>query len=144
MRSHSTEANMPPNKSVKRTRSSQRRGSLLGWRAAYAPTFGCTAMRKYFGRLYEALVRGMSQHLLDFGRIVGLDNDQLAQLSQQKEDDAREHLFLSFIEGRHGGPVDWKGSADDVYEVLLPCLSEEEKVKLPEWLISRLLRLPES
>src|SRR6266702_4089489 len=105
MRSHSTEANMPPNKSVKRTRSSQRRGSLLGWRAAYAPTFGCTAMRKYFGRLYEALVRGMSQHVLDFGRIVGLDDD---------------------------------------HEVLLPCLSEEEKVKLPEWLISRLLRLPES
>jgi hypothetical protein len=88
-------------------------------------------MRKYFGRLFGAMTRGSSQHLLDIARLLGLSDSEMSQLSGVSGD-AREELFLSLIEGRHGGPVDWRGTAEDIYEVVLSCLTSEERTCLPD------------
>jgi hypothetical protein len=88
-------------------------------------------MRKYLGRLFGTFARGRSQHLLDIARLLGFSESEWNQLSG-RSDDAREELFLSLIEGRHGGPVDWRGTPEDIYEVVVPCLTEGERACLPD------------
>lgn len=41
-----------------------------------------------------------------------------------------EAKFLSIIDRRFGGPVDWRGSPDDIYEVVLLCLTADERRRL--------------
>jgi hypothetical protein len=42
-----------------------------------------------------------------------------------------EAIFLSQVEGRWGGPVDWRGGASDIYDALEHCLSSDERHLLP-------------
>jgi len=89
------------------------------------------ALGKYFGRLFGAVARGRSQHLLDIALLLGFSDAEMSQLSGA-DDDARVELFLSLIEQRHGGPVDWRGTPEDIYDVVVPCLNAEERACLPE------------
>ncbi len=89
------------------------------------------ALGKYFGRLFGALLRGRSQHLMDIAPLLGFSADDTKRLVDL-EPEAREAEFLSIIQARFGGPVDWRGTPQDIYEVVSPCLTVEERSRLPD------------
>jgi len=79
-------------------------------------------VRKYFGRL----LKGTRSHLIEIARLLDFPLD-LVQRMRTVKDEESEALFLAHIEGKCGGPVDWRGGASDIYEVLEGCLSDEER-----------------
>lgn len=83
-------------------------------------------MRKYLGRLFAS----KKAHLVHIGRILDFPADALERMPAV-DDEQCEGIFLSQIKGRWGGPVDWRGSPSEIYEVLDPCLSGEERRCLP-------------
>jgi hypothetical protein len=83
-------------------------------------------MRRYFGRLFT----GTKAHLVQIARILDFPADAV-QLMRGANDEECEATFLSHVAGRWGGPVDWRGGASDIYEVLEPCLSHDERRHLP-------------
>jgi hypothetical protein len=104
---------------------------VFGLPVAQLFSLGHFFMRKYFGRLFGEITRGSARHLLDIAPLLGFSAAELSRLSGVKGD-AREALFLSLIERRHGGTVDWRGTPHDIYDVLLPCLTAEERARLPD------------
>jgi hypothetical protein len=83
-------------------------------------------MRKYLGRLFTST----KAHLVEIGRILGFPAELLERMRAVKDEEC-EAIFLTQLGGRWGGPVDWRGSAADIYEVLEPCLGSEERGHLP-------------
>jgi len=83
-------------------------------------------MFKYLGRLLTKA----KTHLLSVAEILGFPEDVQHQMRRANDEEC-EALLLSQAEGRHGGPVDWRGTPEDVYAVLGPCLTEEERALFP-------------
>jgi hypothetical protein len=106
--------------------------NALGRPRRSVPALGhMSALGKFFGRVGGALVRGRSQHLMDIAPLLGFSHAEMKRLAGL-EPEAREAEFLSIIEHRHGGPVDWRGTPEDIYEILLPCLAADERGHLPD------------
>jgi hypothetical protein len=86
---------------------------------------------KFFKRLIVATLKGSTApHLPGVARALGLPESDVASLATLKSEE-RESRFLSLVEQHHGGPVDWRGTAEDIYEVLQPCITAEERACLP-------------
>jgi hypothetical protein len=83
-------------------------------------------MRKYLARLFT----GTKAHLIQIAPIFDGSLDVLTRMRAANEEEC-EAVFLSLVEGRCGGRVDWRGSAADIYEALEPCLSSDERRYLP-------------
>ncbi|MGH8223545.1 MAG: hypothetical protein ACREQZ_11285 [Woeseiaceae bacterium] len=83
-------------------------------------------MLKYLGRLFSST----KAHLIEIARILDFDPDVLRRMRSVKDEEC-EAIFLSQIEGRCGGPVDWRGGPEDIYDILDPCLSSDERQCLP-------------
>jgi hypothetical protein len=83
-------------------------------------------MRKFLGRLLTST----KAHLVEIGRILEFPAELLERMRAAGDEEC-ESLFLSQLKGRWGGPVDWRGSATEIYEVLEPCLSAGERAHLP-------------
>ena len=83
-------------------------------------------MRKFLGRLFA----DTKAHLVEIGRILDFPTELLERMRAARDEDC-EAMFLSQLRGRWGGPVDWRGSATDIYEVLQPCLASNERRYLP-------------
>lgn len=73
-------------------------------------------MLKYLGRLFS----GTTAHLIEIARILDFDPDVLRRMRAAKDEEC-EAIFLSQVEGRCGGPVDWRGRPEDIYDILDPC-----------------------
>ncbi len=69
-------------------------------------------------------------HLPGVARALGIPESDVANLASLHGEE-REARFLSFVERRHGGPVDWRGTAEDIYEVLQACVTADERACLP-------------
>ena len=63
-------------------------------------------------------------------RLLGVDEEEVARLGSLASADAME-LFGSLIERKHGGFIDWRATPEDIYDILLPCLSPAEREFLP-------------
>ncbi len=83
-------------------------------------------MRKYLGRLFT----GTKAHLIQIARILDFPTDALQRMRAVNDEEC-EAIFLSQVEGRCGGPVDWRGRPPDIYDILEPCLSSDERRYLP-------------
>lgn len=86
---------------------------------------------KFFKRLMVATLKGSTTpHLPGVARALGIPESDVANLASLRGEE-REARFLSLVEQRHGGPVDWRGTAEDIYETLQPCVTAEERACLP-------------
>lgn len=85
---------------------------------------------KFFKRLVVATLKGSTPHLPGVARALGIPESDVTHLALLQGEE-REARFLSLVEQRHGGPVDWRGTAADIYEVLQPCVTAEERACLP-------------
>ncbi|MBV6500899.1 MAG: hypothetical protein CJBNEKGG_03387 [Prosthecobacter sp.] len=86
---------------------------------------------KFFKRLMVATLKGSTTpHLPGVARALGISESDVANLASLQGEE-REAGFLSLVEQRHGGPVDWRGTAEDIYDILQPCVTAEERACLP-------------
>ncbi|WP_155844894.1 hypothetical protein [Arenimonas oryziterrae] len=83
-------------------------------------------MRKFLGRLFS----NSKAHLLSVAAILQFPDDVQRQMRKANDEEC-ESILLSQAEGRHGGPVDWRGTAEDVYAVVSPCLADAERALMP-------------
>jgi hypothetical protein len=83
-------------------------------------------MRKFIGRLFS----NSKAHLLSIASILEFPDDVQRQMRKATDEEC-EAILLSQADGRHGGPVDWRGTPEDIYEVLSPCLTDTERRLLP-------------
>ena len=68
---------------------------------------------------------------MDIAPLLGFSDAEIKRLTDL-EPEAREAEFLSILEHRHGGTVDWRGTPEDVYEILSQCVAADECGRLPD------------
>lgn len=76
------------------------------------------------------LLRSTKTHPIEIAPMLNLPA-QATQRMRGVNDEECEAILLSEIEGRCGGAVDWRARPTDIYDVLEPCLTEEERRCLP-------------
>jgi hypothetical protein len=82
-------------------------------------------------RLFIAILkRSSTSHLLNLASILGSSESEITHL-KSLPDEEREARFLELVQNRHGGAVDWRGTAEDIYETLQHCITAEESAYLP-------------
>jgi len=62
--------------------------------------------------------------------LLGAPQD-LVSRARAESDEAQEKLFIRFTQGKHACMLDWRATREEIYEELLPILSEDEKRLLP-------------
>ncbi|WP_216966649.1 hypothetical protein [Lysobacter sp. MMG2] len=83
-------------------------------------------MRKFIGRLFS----NPKAHLLSVAAALDFPDDVQRQMRKAGDEEC-EAILLAQVEGRHGGPVDWRGTAEDIYQTLDPCLTSSERALMP-------------
>ena len=76
------------------------------------------------------LLRSMKTHLIEIAPILNLPTDAIQRMHGVNYEQC-EAILLSEIEERCGGAVDGRAPLSEIYEVLEPCLTEEEQGCLP-------------
>ncbi|MBN9689578.1 MAG: hypothetical protein J0M24_05015 [Verrucomicrobia bacterium] len=85
-------------------------------------------MRNLISRIIS-VVRG-SDSLAELGSVLCFTADDISRLRRLPRLEAMKS-FGRVVAGRHGGRVDWRASPEDIYDLLVPCLSPAERARLP-------------
>jgi hypothetical protein len=76
------------------------------------------------------LLRSMKTHLIEIAPILDLPTDAVQRMRCVNFERC-EAILVAEIEGRCGGVVDGRAPPGEIYDVLEPCLTEEERGCLP-------------
>jgi len=84
----------------------------------------------YFARLVHSLSGKGKSRLPNEMALLGAP-PELVREAQARPDLEQEQLFIRFAEGKHACLLDWRVARDEIYEQLVPLLSQEERELLP-------------
>jgi hypothetical protein len=84
----------------------------------------------YFARLVHSLSGKGKSRLPDEMALLGAPPELVSE-ARSRRDVEQEELFIRFAEGKHACILDWRAGRDEIYEQLLPLLSQEEERLLP-------------
>ena len=83
-------------------------------------------MNRFLGRLFT----GTTTHLIQIAALLDFSDEGFSRMGTAEPEEC-EAIFLREIKGRSGGPLDWRGSAADIYKILNECTTDRERRYLP-------------
>ena len=84
----------------------------------------------FWGRVWQGVTGQARKRLPKQLELLGAPTE-LVEKARKANEETQEVLFLEFTDGRHACALDWKATAADVVEGLLPLLSESERKLVP-------------